>query len=397
MEAFLGLGLAEFAAPSDYRTSMFDPDLKKLLESHGVGPPVHQGHVVDGERILKRCVFEELAQDLARVEPCLDLDDDTGAVVAVGQIDGAGNPLQLVVLDPLADPFQDTFGADHEGELRDDDGLLPGGDVFNMGHRSGHEGAAALGIGLADPVASYYDTPAGKVGTGDITHQIIKAGVRVTHQVLGGRHDLAQVVGDHIGGHAHGDAGGPVDQEVGYGRGEDNRFLQLVVVVGAEVDGVLVNVGVHAQCGRGQACFGVSGGGRTIIQRSEVAMTINQGQTHGEGLGQTDHGLVDGGVAMGVELAHDLAHGTGGLHVGPVRGQVHLPHLIDDPALHRLEAVSGVGEGPGVDDGVGILQEGLAHLLVQRGLDDVFLDLPGVVPGSLAPALPCHAVCSPAS
>ena len=94
---------------------------------------------------------------------------------------------------------------------------------------------------------------------------------------------------------------------------------------------------------------------------------------------------------MGVQLAHDLAHGPGGLHVGAVGVEVHLAHLVDDPPLDRLESVTGIGQGPGVDDRVGVFQEGLAHLLVQRGFDDVLLDLPGVVPRRLAPAMSCHA------
>ena len=58
--------------------------------------------------------------------------------------------------------------------------------------------------------------------------------------------------------------------------------------------------------------------------------------------------------------------------VGP---QVHVVHRVEDPALHRLQPVAGVGEGAGVDDGVGVLQEAGAHLVADVDVDDVFLEV----------------------
>ena len=278
----------------DDRAPVLHPDLQQLLEPHGSGPSVDQGHVVDGEGVLQGRVLEELAQHLARVESRLDLDDQAGPVVPVGQVDGAGDALQLVVAHPIRDAFQNPLRAHHEGQLGDHDGLLAGGHVLQVGDGPGHEGPSAVLVGLADAVPSHDDSAAGQIRAGHVAHELVQPCVRVSHQILGGGHHLAQVVGDHVGGHAHGDARGPVDQQVGDGRGQDLGLLELVVVVGGEVHRVLVDVGVHAQGRRSQPGLGVAGGGRSVVQGSEVAVAVDQGQAHGKGLGQPDHGLVDG-------------------------------------------------------------------------------------------------------
>ena len=53
--------------------------------------------------------------------------------------------------------------------------------------------------------------------------------------------------------------------------------------------------------------------------------------------------------------------------VGP---QAHLAHRVEDPALHRLEAVTDVGQGPRVDDRHGVLEERVLHLEADVDVDD---------------------------
>ena len=53
-------------------------------------------------------------------------------------------------------------------------------------------------------------------------------------------HHLDQVMGGDIGGHPDSDAGGSVDEQVREGGGQHRRLGALTVVVGAEIDGVLV-------------------------------------------------------------------------------------------------------------------------------------------------------------
>jgi hypothetical protein len=61
---------------------------------------------------------------------------------------------------------------------------------------------------------------------------------------------LAEVVGRDVRGHADGDPGRAVDQQVRVPGRQDQRLLARLVVVRPEVDGVLVEVAEHL---RGQA------------------------------------------------------------------------------------------------------------------------------------------------
>ncbi len=80
---------------------------------------------------------------------------------------------------------------------------------------------------------------------------------------------------------------------------------------------------------------------------------------------------------MRVQPAHHLAHQAGALDVAALRAQAHLVGLVQDAAVHRLEAVPRVREGPGVDDGVGVLEERALHLVHDVDVEDALLEVSG--------------------
>ena len=87
--------------------------------------------------------------------------------------------------------------------------------------------------------------------------------------------------------------------------------------------------------------------------------------------GQTDHGLIDGGVAVGVEL-HGLTDNVGGL--GAAAGlQTHLVHGVQELPVGGLEAVD-LRNGSGDNDrhGVGhvVQLQGLGNGLLRGGADE---------------------------
>ena len=394
MQALQRLPAAEFAAPAHHDAAVVDPHLQHLLETHGVGPAIHQRDVVHREIVLQRRVSEQLREHGVRVETGLDLDDQPGAVMAVGQVDGAGDSLQLAVLHPFGNAFQHPFGADHERQLGDHDGLLARRHVLEMRHRPRGECAAAGLVRFADAVSPDDDAATRPIGARHVAHELLQRGVGMRHQVLRGRDDLAEIVGRHVRGHADSDARTAVDQQVGDRGRQHGRLLELVVVVRREIDGVLVDVGVHAQRRGRQTGLGVSGGGRAVVQRAEIAMAVHQRETHCERLRETHHRLVDGRIAVGVELAHHLAHHAGRFHVRAVGRQVHLAHLVDDAALHGLEAVARVRQGSRVDHRIRVFEERLAHFLVQRRFHDMLLDLTRVI-GLMSRGAMCHRCHSP--
>jgi hypothetical protein len=203
--------------------------------------------------------------------------------------------------------------------------------------------AGAVGV---DAAGTTQDLAAGReVGALHELHEVVDGGVGVGQQVLGGVDDLAQVVGRDVGGHADRDALAAVDQQVREPRRERRRLALVAVEVEVEVDGLLVDAVEHVHRDAAEPALGVAHGRRLIGRRPEVAVGIDEGVAQRERLAETNERVVDGLVAVGVVLAHHVADDTGALHVGAVGAHVLLVHAPEDPAVHRLEAVAGVGQG----------------------------------------------------
>ena len=113
--------------------------------------------------------------------------------------------------------------------------------------------------------------------------------------------------------------------------------------------------------------------------------------------GQPHHGVVDGGVAMGVQL-HSLAHDVGAFRPGRTQ-KPHFIHGEKQFPVGGLEAVD-LRDGPGEDDA-----HGVGHKILPQGIADILLDdlaCPGDKPlhfgGSSPEGLPlflCHILCFP--
>ena len=105
--------------------------------------------------------------------------------------------------------------------------------------------AAAGVVGVADAVQAHDPAAGGQVRAGDEPHEVVDGRVRVGDQVPGGGDHLDEVVRGHVRGHADGDARGAVDQQVREGGRQHVRLQLAAVVVGHEVDDVLVEAGDH--------------------------------------------------------------------------------------------------------------------------------------------------------
>ena len=80
---------------------------------------------------------------------------------------------------------------------------------------------------------------------------------------------------------------------------------------------------------------------------------------------------------MGVIFAEHFAHHTGALAVRPIASEAQLVHRVQDPAMHRLEAVAGIGQGPTHDHAHRVLQIGARHLVAQVRLNDPIVGIAG--------------------
>ena len=373
VQAILALLQAEAAAARRDVQAVIQEDLQHFLQAQRARLAAHERHGVDREGILQRRALVELLEHGLGVETVLYFDDQAQAVDTVGEVLNRGNALEASRVRVLLDLFDDLFRAHHVGQLRDDDAHLAGGHALDLDLRACLERASAGFVGFLDALEADDDAALGQVRAGDVAHEVCDRCRRVIQQVDSASDRLRQVVWGDIRRHAHGDARGAVDQQLGEGRRQDVRLHELVVVVGDEIDRVLIQARHQVQRGGRHARLGVTRGGRAVVQRAEVTVSIDQRNTQVKGLREAHQGLVNRGIAVRVELTHDLADDALGLHVSLVGAQPHLIHLEQDAALHGLEAIARVGERASVDHRDGILQEGPTHLIGHVDLCDVLV------------------------
>ena len=203
-------------------------------------------------------------------------------------------------------------------------------------------------------------------------HQLVDGDVGIVDIGDAGVDHLAQIVGRNVGRHADGDAAGAIDQKIGKARRQDRRLARGIVVIGLEVDGILVDVVEQRRGGARQARLGVAHGRRRIaVHRAEIALAVDQRQAHGEILRHAHHGVVDRRIAMRMVLAHDVADDARRFAIGPVPVVPGLVHRVEDAAMHRLQTVAHIGQRARHDHAHRVIEVGALHLLFDGDRRDV--------------------------
>ena len=172
-----------------------------------------------------------------------------------------------------------------------------------------------------------------------------------------------EVVRRHVGGHADGDAGGAIDQQVGETRRQDDGFALRVIKVLCKGDRLPIDVDYHLLCNSGQPRLRVAHGRRGIvIDGAEVALSINEGVAQRERLRETHEGLINGGIAVGVVLGDDITDDAGALAIRGGAAHALVVHGVEHTTLDRLETVTHVRQGARDNDAHRVVEVRLAHL-----------------------------------
>ena len=183
---------------------------------------------------------------------------------------------------------------------------------------------------------------------------------------------LGDIVRRDRGRHADRDALRAVGQQIGECAGQHHRLGRLAVVVGPEVDRVLVDAFEQQARDLGHARFGVAIGGRVIaVDVAEVALPVDQRIARGEILRETHQRVIDRLVAVRMERAHHVADDLGGLLEGRAGIEAQEPHPVKDAPVHRFQPVAGVGKRPVHDGGQRIGEIALLQRIAQLDLLDV--------------------------
>ena len=353
--------------------AVLDEMLEQLLQVHLLRRPVDQSQHDRAEGGLHLRVRVQPVQHHHRDRVPLQLDHDPDAFL-VGFVPEIADPFELLRHHQVADLLDHAVGRNLVGELGDDDLLLPGRlPLLDGGARPDRDPAAPLLVAFLDAFAAVDDRAGREVGTLDELPQILDGRVRVVDQMIDGLDRLAQVVRRDIGGHADGDAGRAVDDEVGQPRREHRGLLQPVVEIGDEIDGVLVDIVEHRHRDARQARFGVAVGGRGIaVHGAEVPLAVHQRIAQREGLHHADQRVVQRDVAVRVILAEHVADDGRALLVGAAGDEPQLVHGVQDAAVHGLEPVAHVGQRALHDYAHRIVEERLLQLVFDEARDDPF-------------------------
>ncbi|MNT29629.1 hypothetical protein D3C72_1653790 [compost metagenome] len=171
-----------------------------------------------------------------------------------------------------------------------------------------------------------------------------------------------------IGRHAHGNAGGAVQQNVGQTCRQHLRFLHSAVKVRHPVNGALTQLGQQHFRIFGQPRFGIThrGEGFRIVRRTPVPLAVYQRIAIREWLRHQYHSFITGAVAVRMVFTQHITDGTGGFFEFGAVAQPQFRHGVDDAALYRLQTVTDVRQRPIHDDVHGIVQIGVFSECVQR-------------------------------
>ena len=370
--ARLGLAEEEAGAAQDDLAAVLDEAGDRFLEREELRSSPVDGQHRDGEGGLERGVLVEVVDHHLGDGVALEFDDHAGVLIGL-VADGTDVGDDLLV-HQSRDALDEGGAVDVVGDLGDDDLLAATLDLLDPGATADLHGTAARLEILLDAADAAELAARREVGPLDVLHQLLDRDVGVVDLGADGVDGFAKIVRRDVGRHADGDAGAAVHKEVRDRGGEDSRFLAGVVVVGDEVDGIVIHV-LHEDGAEGtQTGLGVTHGGRRIaFHGTEVALPLDEGLAHGPCLGHVDEGRVDRLVAVGVVVTHRLADDLRALEVLACRHDAELAHREEDASLGGLQAVAGIGKGSGNNDRHGVIEEGSRDLFGDVDRFDFFV------------------------
>ncbi len=316
-----------------------------------------------GEAFLHLRVLVELVKHNLRLDAALELDNNPHAV-AVAFIAHIRDIVDDFLVHQLGNTLDQLRLVHLVWNFCDDDGLPAARDVFHAGAGAHQEASAAGAVGVADAALAVDEAAGREVRPLHVLQHGSETALRVVDQRDGCVHNLSQIVRRDVGRHADSDAVRTVDDEVGDARRQHRGFQRRLVVVRHEIDGFHIDIGEHLGGNLRHFRFGVPHRSRRVaVDGAEVSLPIHQRVAQRKRLRQAHHGVVDGGVAVRVVVAHHMADDLGALGV-LFRGlEAHVVHAVQHAPVHGLQAVAHLGQRPADDHRHGIVEIRPAHLI----------------------------------
>ena len=338
------LGEFELGAPGNHFLAELHKGLDDIAQAHQFGATAANGEHVDAEGLLRRRVAVDLVEHDLGGRVALQFHDDAHAF-AIRFVAQIGNAFDPLVLDRIGDLFDQRILALLERDFGQHQAAFFAAAFLNDETRADDDGAAPGFIGGAQASGANDQRAGGEIGCRQMLHQIFDADRLVIEPGADGIDDFAQIVRRDIGCHADSNARGAVDQKVGKTRRQHNRLGFRTIVIVLKVDCILVDIGEQRFGGLGQPCFGVAHrGGRIGVHRAEIALAIDQRQAQRPILRHPRQRIVNRAIAMRVIFTHHVTNDTRRFAIGLVRREAAFMRAPQDAAMHRLQAITHIGQ-----------------------------------------------------
>ena len=358
----------EDRAPRDDFATVADECVEDFAQRKRARLAVDERDHVDAERDLQLRLLEQIVEQHVARSVAAHFDHDAQAVLVrfVPQTVGL-DAFELLFLDQLGDLLDQPRLVDLIRDLRDDDRLAAVVVGLDLGFGANEDAAAAGLVGFDDAGRAVDDARGRKIRAGHEMHQLIETELRIVDERDARRNDFAQIVRRHVRRHADRDAGRAIDEEIRQARRQHRRFLFLLIVVRDEIDRFLVEIGEQFGRQAFQTAFGVAHRrGVVAIDRSEVALSIDERITQREILRHAHQRVVDRGIAVRMVFTHHLADDARAFDVRAIPDVVGFLHAEQHAAVHRFQSVPNVGQRTSDDH---------AHCVVEITLPDFVLDI----------------------
>ena len=149
-----------------------------------------------------------------------------------------------------------------------------------------------------------------------------------------------------------------VDEQVREFRGQNDGFLESVVVVRYKVDRVLVYIRKHFESHFAHSRLRITVSSRGVsVDRTEVTVTVDEHISHREILRESDHCVIYRRVAVGMVAAENRTDRVRALTVSLVGHESVFVHRIEYTSVYGFESVPYVGKSTRRYNGHRVVEE----------------------------------------
>ena len=363
MRALARLVQFELGAPGNDVFAEMNEGLDNVAQRKRFRPAAADCEHIGGETRLRRCVAPDLVQHDLGSGVALQLDDHAHTFARTFVPD-VGNALDPLVLGGFGDLLDQTRFADLERNGSQHDGLAIAAAHFDFVSCALEDGSAPGSVGGMGAMVAEDDRRSRKIGPRNDREKLFAGDRRVFDESETSVDHFTQIVRRDVGRHAHRDAAGTIDQQIGEAGGEDRWLSPAAIVVIREIDGVLVEIVQQAVGHARKARFGIAHAGRWIgVHAAEVALAVDQRKAHRPILGHTRQRVVDRGIAVRVVVTHHVADDLGALAVGAASDEAAFLAGEKNAAMNRLQAVAHVRKCAAHDHAHRVIEIAGLHLI----------------------------------